>query len=213
MYGPVIWVEGPIGSGKTTLAEVLSRELGLRLIQEPVESNPYLALFYQDPKRWAFPMQVELLHRRFAMQKIASYEATGEGGYPGAVLDRGLPGDRVFARLHMLEGNMDELEWQTYERAYDVMACSLVPPSLMIYLDVEPEVALHRVQTRARDAESGMRLEYLEKLQRGYLDLLVEIQSGKHAWSRGMEVMRLAWNTDNQPTDQLVEALRDKFKL
>lgn len=213
MYGPIIWVEGPIGSGKTTLAKLIAAKLGLRLIQEPVESNPYLERFYQDPKRWAFPMQVELLHRRFAMQKIAAFEATAECGYPGAVLDRGLPGDRVFAKLHTLEGNMDELEWQTYERAYDVMACSLISPSLMIYLDVEPEVALARVQERARGAESGMKLDYLEKLRRGYLDLLVEIQSGRHAWSRGMEVMRLAWNTDHQPTDQLIEALRDKYKL
>ena len=213
MFGPVVWVEGIIGGGKTTLAELLARELGLRLIQEPVETNPYLDKFYIDPKRWAFSMQVELLHRRFAMQKLASYEATGEGGYVGAVLDRGLPGDRVFAKLHMMEGNMAGIEWETYERAYDVMSCSLVSPSLMIYLDVEPEVALHRVQARARGAESGMKLDYLEKLRRGYLDLLVEIQSGRHAWSRGMEVMRLAWNIDDQPTEKLVEALRDKFKL
>ena len=213
MFGPVIWVEGPIGCGKTTLAKTLSAELGLRLIQEPVESNPYLGLFYKDQKRWAFAMQMELLHRRFAMQKIASYEATTEGGYPGAVLDRGLPGDRVFAKLHMLAGNMHRLEWETYERAYDVMACSLVSPSLMVFLDVEPDVALRRVQKRARGAESGMALDYLDKLRRGYLDLLVEIQSGRHAWSRGMEVMRLAWNSDHQPTGPLVEALRDKFKL
>jgi deoxyadenosine/deoxycytidine kinase len=213
MFGPVVWVEGIIGSGKTTLAELLAQKLGLRLIQEPVETNPYLERFYKDPKRWAFSMQVELLHRRFAMQKLASYEATGEGGYAGAVLDRGLPGDRVFAKLHMLEGNMADIEWETYAHAADVMSCSLVSPSLMIYLDVEPEVALHRIQARARGAESGMKLDYLEKLRRGYLDLLVEIQSGSHAWSRGMEVMRLAWNIDDQPTEKLVEALRDKFKL
>lgn len=213
MKGPIIWVEGLIGSGKSTLTEVISRELNLRAIMEPVTDNPYLQCFYEEPGRWAFPMQIELLHRRYAMQKLAAYEATTEGGHEGAVLDRGLPGDRVFAKLHMLAGNISELEWLTYERAYNVMACSLIPPSLLIYLDVEPSVALQRVQTRNRGAESDMSLGYLETLRAGYLDLMVEIESGSHAWSRGMEVMRLAWNTDHQPTEPLIQTLRDRFHL
>jgi len=213
MFGPVIWIEGLIGSGKTTLARSLSEQLDLRLIQEPVKSNPYLERFYQDPKRWAFPMQMELLGRRYAMQKLAAYEATTEGGRLGCVLDRGLPGDRVFCKLHVALDNIDPLEWQTYERLFDIMSCSLAPPSLMIFLDVEPTVALDRVRTRDRGAESGLQLDYLEKLRRGYMDLLVEIQSGQHVWSRGMEVLRIAWNADHQRVDPLVEGLRDRFKL
>lgn len=213
MRGPVIWVEGIIGAGKTTLTRALTNELGLRPILEPVKANPYLAKFYEDPKRWAFPMQIELLYRRYAMQKLAAYESTTEGGYPGSVLDRGLPGDRVFARLHRLAGNMSEMEWETYERCYGIMACSLIPPSLLIFLDVEPEIALDRVRNRGREEETGIPLDYLKQLRAGYLDLMVEIESGTHAWSRGMEVMRLAWNTDDQPTAPLISGLKDKFKL
>jgi len=213
MLGPLLWIEGIIGSGKSTLSRQLSEVLDLRLIEEPVESNPYLSKFYQDPKRWAFPMQIELLHRRYALQQLAAYEATAEGGFKGSVLDRGLPGDRVFARLHMLEGNMSVLEWGTYERAYTVMTCSLIPPSLMIFLDVEPEVALERVRARNRDAETGLPLEYLQKLRKGYLDLLVEIESGQHAWSRGLEVLRIAWNTDYQPTESLIAELKHRYRL
>lgn len=213
MYGPILWVEGIIGAGKTTLTRALAKTLGLRAIFEPVESNPYLADFYKFPQRWAFPMQIHLLHARFAMQKLAAYEATMQGGYRGAILDRGLPGDRVFARLHMLKGNMSELEWQTYENAYDIMTCSLIPPSLMIYLEVDPEVAHERVTKRARDAEAGVGIDYLRELHRGYLDLLVEIESGEHAWSRGMRTMRIPWNTDDQPPDKLVETLRHQFRL
>ncbi len=211
--GPVIWVEGIIGSGKTRLTKALAEALELRALFEPVKSNPYLSRFYNNPKRWAFPMQIELLHRRYAMQKLAAFEATMAGGHQGAVLDRGLPGDRVFAKLHMLKGNMSEMEWDTYERAYDTMTCSLIPPSLLIYLEVDPEVALERVVKRARNAEVGIGIDYLRELHKGYLDLLVEIESSDHPWSRGMDTMRVPWNVDDQPIEPLVGRLRHRFRI
>jgi deoxyadenosine/deoxycytidine kinase len=208
--GLVIWLEGIIGAGKSTLAATLARELALRAFHEPVDTNPYLERFYKDPKRWAFPMQIHLMHDRFAMQKEAAYSATR--GF-GSILDRGMPGDRVFCKLHMLAGNIDELEWKTYEKAYEVMACSLNPPALLLFLDVEPDIALERVKTRARGAESGITLKYLQDLRKGYLDLMCEIESGVHPWSRGMEVKRIAWNSDYLPVDSLVDSLRSQYKI
>ncbi len=214
-YKPIIWVEGIIGAGKSTFAKYLAEKLEFRLLSEPVNAD-FLTLFYENPKRWAFPMQIDLLHRRYAIQKLAAYEVSanliGSSKYRGCVLDRGLPGDRVFAKLHMLEGNISELEWQTYQRAYEAMTSSLYPPSLVLYLDVEPKTALARVKERDRTFErGGVPLEYLIKLHRGYLDLLVEIESGQHAWSRGMDVMRIPWNFDFQPIEPLIEQLRRKF--
>lgn len=208
--GPVIWVEGIIGAGKSTLADMLSKSLGIRVFHEPVDSNPYLEKFYKDPKRWAFPMQIHLMHDRYAMQKEAAYGSTRGNG---AILDRGMPGDRVFCKLHMLTGNIDELEWNTYEKAYEVMACSLTPPSLLIFLDVEPDVALERVKTRNRGVETGITLKYLTDLRKGYLDLMCEIESGVHSWSKGMEVRRLPWNMDHQPVQPLITALKDRYKM
>ena len=211
---PIIWVEGLIGAGKTTLATALAERLNLRALFEPIGSNPYLKDFYCDQKRWAFPMQIELMMRRYAMQKTAAYEAvSSDSQWSGCVLDRGLPGDRVFCRLHMLHENMSHKEWETYERAYEIMACSITPPSLLIFLDIEPEVALQRVVERNRDAEKGLPLKYLQDLRAGYLDLLVEIESGTHAWSRGMEVKRIPWNVGHQPIEPIVNMLIDKYKL
>jgi deoxyguanosine kinase len=208
-YGPIVWIEGIIGAGKSTLTKVVADELHFRAIMEPVDGNPYLTKFYADPKRWATMMQMHLLHHRYAQQKLAAYEATGVGGYNGAVLDRGLPGDRVFARMHMLAGNIDPLEWHTYEMAYANMTCSLVPPSLLVFLDVDPKVALARIHGRGRECESAMTLAYLESLQRGYYDLMVEIESGEHAWSRGIRVSRVPWNVDNQPVESVIDLVRN----
>ena len=207
---PIIWAAGIIGAGKSSLVKLLAKALGLEALYEPVDSNPYLKDFYVDQKRWAFPMQIELMKTRFAMQKKAAY---GAALGVGAILDRGMPGDRVFCKLHMLAGNMSEQEWNTYEGLYEVMACSLAPPSLLIFLDVEPDVALERVKERARGAEVGIDLKYLKDLRKGYLDLMAEIESGEHVWSRGMEVKRLPWNMDHQPVGPLIQSLKDKYKL
>lgn len=208
---PIIWVEGIIGCGKSTLSRALSTRLRLRLLSEPVSSNPFLEEFYRDPKRWAYPMQVYLLHRRYNLQRLAAHEALGDAGYAGSILDRGLPGDRVFAQMHVRAGNIHPLEWMSYEYAYDVMSASLTPPSLVLFLDVEPEKALERVIRRSRAAEGRMTLQYLRDLRDGYMDLLCQIQSGQHGWSRGMDVVRLPWNVDSQPIDQVEQMLLRRF--
>lgn len=216
--GALVWVEGIIGAGKSTLTAALADKLQLRGIYEPVETNPMLDKFYADPKKYAFPMQMYLMAKRHAMQQLAAWEATAGATiagteFKGAVVDRGLPGDRVFCKLHVQEGNIDPEMWEVYETFYDVMSLNLPTPSLLVFLDVEPEVAHERMTKRGRSAEAGVPVEYLRKLRRGYLDLLVEIESGTHAWSRGMRVVRVPWNADNQDTQPIVDAVRHHCRL
>ncbi len=201
---PVIWIEGIIGCGKTTLTRKIARELNFRAIYEPVNLE-LLEMFYKDQDRWAFAMQIDLLHRRFALQKLGSFESiTGKG----VVMDRGLPGDRVFAKMLYEAGKIHRIEWAIYERAYTVMSNSLIPPSLIVYMDVSPEEALKRITDRDRKAERGdlLPLTYLKELEKGYHNLLDEIESGVPAWSRGMKVVRLSWNTpeDSNVSDKKV---------
>jgi deoxyadenosine/deoxycytidine kinase len=200
-FRPLIWVEGLIGAGKTTFAKEVAKRLKLRLIEEPVGGgegvdNPYLEIFYKDPKKYAFGMQVFLLHQRYAMQQLASYEATGVGGFEGAVLDRSLSGDRVFAKMHKEAGNIEEIDWMTYETAYAIMCRSLLPPTLLVFLDVQPETAFERMQKRNRQAETGVPLEYLVKLREGYQDLLNEAERGLLPWSHAVRVCRIPWDPE-----------------
>lgn len=202
LFRPLIWVEGTIGAGKSTFAREVAERLGLRLIEEPVEDNIYLEKFYADPKKYAFGMQMYLLHRRYAIQQLASFEATGVGGFGGAILDRSLSGDRVFAKLHRDEGNIDVLDWETYEMAYNIMARTLLPPTLLVYLDTQPETAHLRMQKRDRKAESGVPLDYLVKLHEGYQELLDEAESGFLPWAHVVRVCRIPWDPDTVTADQ-----------
>ena len=115
--------------------------------------------------------------------------------------------------MHMMAGNIHELQWQSYEMFYNIMAGDLRPPSLILFLEVDPQVALDRIRKRARNVEVGISLEYLQDLRKGYLDLIAEIESGDHAWSRGMRVMRWPWNTDHQPLGPLVERVQQQLRL
>ncbi len=149
-------------------------------------------------------MQMFLLRWRFAMQNEAMWASMQSRG---AILDRGLPGDRVFAQLHARRGNMHELEWMTYEQWFDTMACALRPPAVLLYLDTDPKVALERTRTRGREAESSIPLEYLQALADGYDELIEQITSGRHAWSQGIRVVRIPWNDgpDVTPILQILE--------
>ena len=205
---PLAVLEGIIGCGKSTLAKKIGETLNFRVFQEPVGSNPYLTRFYKDPKRWAFPMQIALLFRRFAMQKTAAFETVSpDSMWAGAVIDRSLPGDRCFCSLHMKYGNIDPLEWETYQDCYEIMSCSLIPPGMMIFLDTEPKVAYERIKTRGREAEKNISIEYLQDLQKGYYDLLVEMESGIHPWSRGQKLIKIPWNVDHQDPQAIIDMI------
>lgn len=196
IYYPTIWVEGIIGAGKTTFATEIGRRLDLRVIEEPVEENPYLGLFYKDQKKYAFGFQIFMLHRRCIQQRLAADEATGVGGFKGAILDRSLFGDRVFAKIHVEEGNIEQIDYNTYEMAYSFISRTLLPPSLLVFLDIQPETALTRVNKRKRPEEDGLPLEYLQKLRSGYLRMLVESERGLLPWGHAVKVCRIPWDPD-----------------
>lgn len=221
IFKPLIWVEGLIASGKSTFSRKIAERLHLRLIEEPVGNgegieNPYLEKFYKDPKKWAFPMQIFLLHQRFAMQQLASYEATGVGGYSGSILDRSLSGDRVFAKMHRDSGNIEQLDWQTYEIAYSIMCRNLLPPTLLVYLDVQPETAFNRMKKRNRGAEAGVPLEYLRELRAGYQELLNEAERALLPWAHAIRICRIPFDfdvIDEKQWDNMAATIRDACRV
>jgi len=160
-------VAGNIGAGKTSLAERLSERMGWKCAFESVTDNPYLADFYGDMREWAFHLQIFFLgHRANQYLKMANDPQS-------VIFDRTIYEDEcIFARALYHMGNVEERDYLSYRRVFDLITSQLPPPDLLIYLKAPVSVLLKRIQSRARSIETGITEEYLSLLDSFYEDWL-----------------------------------------
>lgn len=189
-----IGIAGLIGAGKTTLANALADHLKLPVYYEPVADNAYLEDFYRDTKRYAFSTQIYLLNRRFQQHQ----EIIWRGG--GAVQDRTIYEDAVFAKTLVDQGLMEARDFQTYLQLFRHMSNFMCRPNMIVYLDLSPEVSLDRIRQRARSMESAVTLEYLVALQRRYQEFITDV-------SHNIPVIRVPWDEfkDVEETAEMIE--------
>ena len=167
-----IAVEGPIGAGKTSLAQRLAAYLpAVKPVFEKPQDNPFLARFYQNPERWALPTQVSFLFQRFEQLGILESEGREEGQQ--IVSDFMLERDPLFARLNLAP---DELT--LYEKIYTAMKPPSLPvPDLVIYLQAPVAALAERVYKRGVDAERRITESYLEKVAKHYADFFFRYEA------------------------------------
>ena len=139
------------------------------MFYEPVTDNAYLKDFYLDMKRYAFPMQIYLLNKRFKQQQQIVWSGTG------GVQDRTIYEDSVFARMLCDAGFMEEREYKTYLELFQNMSNFMKKPNIIVHLDLTPEESLRRIQLRNRDCEQSISLEYLKALYTAYEDFVNDI--------------------------------------
>jgi deoxyadenosine/deoxycytidine kinase len=160
--GGYIAIEGPIGVGKTSLAQALGLRIGARIVLEDTDSNPFIARFYQDPEKYAFPVQLYFLLTRYNQQRqLAQQDLFAQA----TVTDYLLAKDRIFARL-----NLDPDELVLYEGVYRLLDGQLARPDLVVYLRARVEVLAERLRKRNRTFERHISLEYLERVSAAYRD-------------------------------------------
>jgi len=170
-YPRYIAIEGPIGVGKTTLAELLAADLGARLVCEQPDDNPFLTAFYKDPRRHAMSAQLFYLLQRYQQQgELGQGDLFARGGI---VSDYLFSKDRLFASLTLSD---DELA--LYERIYQMLRPRVSTPDLVVYLQAPTTVLLDRIRKRGRLAEKPIRSDYVEEVARAYSDFFFRYEEG-----------------------------------
>ena len=157
---PYIVIEGPIGSGKTTLARKFAERFPVNLLLEKAEANPFLSRFYENQERYALPTQLFFLFQRANQIKdLKQQDIFGDA----AIADFFLEKDPLFARL-----NLDDDEFALYSQIYERMHLQASKPDLVIYLQTPVDALLARVEQRNISYEQDIPRDYLTRLSDAY---------------------------------------------
>jgi 2-amino-4-hydroxy-6-hydroxymethyldihydropteridine diphosphokinase len=160
-----IAIEGNIGAGKTTLASMMSADFNARLILERFADNPFLPKFYEDPKRFAFTLEMSFLADRY--QRISDDLSQLDLFSDFIVSDYDIYKSLIFSKI-----TLEPDEFKLYRTLFKLMYKDIAVPDLYIYLYQSSEQLKSNIKKRGRDYEQQIELEYLEKINLGYLEFL-----------------------------------------
>ena len=156
-----ISVMGTMGSGKTTVARLLARELKYHLLEENFGENAFLPRFYQDMKRWAYHSQAF-----FLMEKITQMLETPKLlDKHSVVQDTPIQQDAFsYAKAQHVLGNIDDAEWRLYLKIYNSFEPYFPKPNLIVFLETSVSALADRIESRGRGYEQKIPQSYLELL-------------------------------------------------
>ena len=169
-----IVIAGNIGSGKSTLTQMLARHYGWEARYETVVGNPYLEDYYRDLQRWSFNLEVFFLKERFRDLIDIEHEQHT------VIQDRSIfEGVYVFMANNKAMGNLSDRDYDTYMELFEQMMTVVHVPDLMIYLRASVAHLVGNIQKRGRNYEQQIQLEYLENLNRRYEDFILNKYPGR----------------------------------
>jgi deoxyguanosine kinase len=153
-------IEGPIGAGKTSLAQALASRIEADALLEAPQDNPFLERFYADMARYALPTQLNFLFQRVdQLRGLAQLELFGRPTVADFLLDK----DPLFARL-----NLSDDELALYDKIYSHLKPLVPAPDLVIYLQAPVATLTARVHRRGVDYERSIPEVYLARLADAY---------------------------------------------
>ena len=158
-----IAIAGNIGSGKTTLTQMLAKHYRWEAHYEDVDDNPYLNDFYEEMQRWSFNLQIYFLNSRF--NQMVDIQKSGKT----VIQDRTIYEDAyIFApNLHSM-GLMSTRDFENYFTLFSLINSLIKPPDLILYLRASVPTLVNRIQNRGRKYEDSIRLDYLKRLNERY---------------------------------------------
>ena len=161
-------IEGTIGVGKTSLANLFSEKLRAKLILEAFEDNPFLTDFYEDPESNAFQTQLWFLLQRYQQQQELRQV---DMFHNLIVTDYMFVKDRLFAAL-----NLNEKEMSLYDSVAKMMEKNIIHPDLVIFLQADTETLMKNISKRGRDFEKNMSEDYIDALNQVYNEYFFRYQ-------------------------------------
>lgn len=162
---PFIAIEGPIGIGKTSLAEKLSAHFQFQLLKEIVEENPFLGKFYENIEEWGFQTEMFFLCNRFKQLEDIDKQYL-RNGQP-VIADYHISKNIIFAKR-----TLSKDKFQKYEQIYRILTEDMPVPNMMIYLNASLDTILERIQKRSRQIEQKIQASYLAQLAQDYEDYM-----------------------------------------
>ncbi|WP_243697429.1 deoxynucleoside kinase [Flaviaesturariibacter aridisoli] len=156
-----ITIEGNIGAGKTTLANLLAKHFDARLVLEQFADNPFLPKFYENPSQYAFPLELFFMAERF--KQLKDLVGQKDMFQSVTVTDYLFTKCLLFARV-----NLPEDEYRLYQRLFDIILQQLVQPELLIYLHAPVSKLQSNIAKRGRPYEQNIPDDYLFSIQETY---------------------------------------------
>ncbi len=164
MYNYIV-IEGNIGAGKTSLATRISAELNASLVLEQFEENSFLPKFYEDPARYAFPLELSFLADRYQQLK-------NHFNQPDLFTSFTIADYFIFKSLIFASRNLEQLEFGLYGKLFNIVSSVVPKPDLLVYLYLNLDNLKKNIEKRGRAYEQNIQFDYLEKIQTGYLGFL-----------------------------------------
>lgn len=160
-----IAIEGNIGAGKTTLAARIAEDFNAKLVLERFADNPFLPKFYKDQNRYAFPLEMSFLADRY--QQLSDDLSQFDLFKDFVVADYHIFKSLIFAKV-----TLQEDEFRLYKTMFDIIYKEMPKPDLYVYLYQNTDRLLQNIKNRGRSYEQEIPAEYLDKINRGYLDYI-----------------------------------------
>jgi deoxyguanosine kinase len=160
-----ISIEGNIGAGKTSLAKLLAEDLGSKLVLEEFTENTFLPKFYENPERYAFPVELSFLSERFSQLKRELN--TADLFSPNIISDYFISKCQIFAK-----NNLSKDEYDLFMKMYEIVEATCPKPDLMVYLYLDVEDLHDNIRKRGRSYEQNITDEYLVNIQNQYLEYI-----------------------------------------
>jgi deoxyguanosine kinase len=158
-----IAIEGNIGAGKTTLCELLSHNFNCHLILEQFSDNPFLPLFYKDPTRYAFSVELFFMTERH--KQLQTSLTQPDLFHTVCIADYFFIKTLIFAK-----NNLTDAEYHLFKRLFKILNSTFPKPDLLVYLHRPVKQLVSNIQKRGRTYEKDFNIEYLMQLQQAYFN-------------------------------------------